>query len=92
MEALSRNHCCRGKAFSITYLPVCVRLLARVRACVCGWGGGVMGARARGHVLGACVRVALIIRHVRRMCHIVTSYFASVSNTCFDIISNGRIF
>ena len=33
IEARSRNHCCRGKAISITYLSVCV--LARARRCVC---------------------------------------------------------
>ena len=38
IQARSRNHSCRGKAMSITYLYVCTR----ARACVCV----VVGARA----------------------------------------------
>jgi hypothetical protein len=45
IEARSRNHCCRGKATSITYFCVCVWARARgrvflcVRVCWCGCTG-----------------------------------------------------
>jgi hypothetical protein len=38
MEALSRNHCCSGKAISITYVSVCACLRVHV------------GSRTRGRV------------------------------------------
>jgi hypothetical protein len=46
--ARSRNHCCRGKAISITYLWLCMRPWMRACACV---RGGCSGAWA-----SACAR------------------------------------
>jgi hypothetical protein len=54
-EARSPNHCCRGKAISITCFCVCMR--ARVRACL--WGllghvGVLMCLRACSLAYAAC--------------------------------------
>ena len=49
-EARSRNHCCHGKAISITYFCVCMCVRALVRMC----------AYACVHVnvdVGVCVRM-----------------------------------
>ena len=78
-EAQSRNHCCHGKAVSITYLCVCVcgGECMLLRACVCG-GGAVLLA-------SACARVALLMQHATRMHLIVCGLSGSI--TFFEIIS-----
>ena len=76
-EARSPNHCCRGKAISITYWSARAWVCACVRACVCD--------QARG-----CVhtRVALFIQHATRVppcCDVI--YGPSGFTKFFDITS-----
>jgi hypothetical protein len=65
-QTRSRNNYDSGKAVSITYFCACVRVWVsacmRVHACV------YVGAQAWAC---ACARLALIIQHITRMCHIV---------------------
>ena len=81
-EACTRNHCCCGKAKSITYFCVCVyaraRALGWVRACV------YVGVGAQAWAC-AYTRVALLIQHAPRR-HIVICGLSG-STTFFDIIS-----
>jgi hypothetical protein len=78
-EASSLNHCCRGKAISITYwsvracLCVCARVCGWVRVllCVCVF---FVCAQARSC---AFARVALIIRHAKRRHTVICGFFAS---------------
>jgi hypothetical protein len=74
-EALSRKHCCRGKAISITHFSACVCVYVSVGVCV--------GARA---LACACSHVALLIQHATRMRHTVTCCLSG-SAIFFDIIS-----
>jgi hypothetical protein len=78
-KACSRNHCCCGKAISITYWFVCAYL--RARACV------HMDTRARG-----CVHVhtALLIQHSTRIRHIVTSFVAPMAPPYILTLSHKR--
>ena len=78
-KARSRNHCCREKSISITYLCVCLRSREYV------WVTGRVHARA-------CLRVALIIQHATRKRHIVTSFVAPLAPTHFSISLNSTIF
>jgi hypothetical protein len=78
--ARSWNHCCLGKAISITYFSVCVCELARVSACVCVRVG--VGTRARDC---AFALVALLIRQAKCILHIVCGF--SVSTIFIYIIS-----
>jgi hypothetical protein len=76
-EARPRNHCCRVKAISITYLCLCVCVSARARAwpvaCAC-----------------ACVHVVLLIQHTTPMRHIVTSFVAPLIPPYFSTLSHKR--
>ena len=80
-EALSRNHCCCGKAINIRYLCVCVYAYACVRAC------GYPGAWACAF---AYVHIALLIQHATRMRHIVTSFVTPQSPLYFSTLLHKR--
>jgi hypothetical protein len=83
IKALSQNHCCCGKAISITYF-LCVHAIACVRACGCP------GARA---CACACVLVALLIQHATRLRHVVTSFVAPLAHNIFrNYLIKGVIF
>jgi hypothetical protein len=76
-EARLRNHCCSGKAVSITSFSVCACACELLRAC------GRSGAWA---CLCTCVHVALVVQHANRVRHIVKSlvtplppYFSTLS-------------
>ena len=47
IQAPSRNHCCSGKAKSITYFSVCAPAWVCVRACMCEWVHGRCDVFAR---------------------------------------------
>ena len=68
------NHCCRGKAVSITYWYV--------RACL--WVLGRVGVCMR---ISAC---SLANRAATRMRHIVTSFVAPRSPSYFSVLSHKR--
>jgi hypothetical protein len=80
-ETLLLNHCCRGKAKSITYFCVC----ECVRACVCAWKSVCVCAYA---LACASARVSLLMQHVTRMRHVFVSaslaspYFSTLSHKC----------
>ena len=78
IEAHSRNHCCCGKAISITYWCVCACLCVRAYigypgawVCVCAY-----------------VHIALLIKHTTRMRHIVTSFVAPRYPLDFSTLSH----
>jgi hypothetical protein len=79
-EARSQNHCCRGKAKTITYF--CVHVHKHVGKCmqVGGWEGEGVGIS-----MGVFAHVPLLIQHAMHMRHIVCSH--SGSTVFFDIIS-----
>jgi hypothetical protein len=76
-EARSRNHCCRGKALSITYsqcvsIALVIQNTKRVRHimfsrnhCCCG--------KALSITYSLCVSIALVIQHTKRVRHIMLS-------------------
>ena len=82
-EARSRNHCCCGKAISITYWPVCACM--RVRACVRACGRPSAWACA-----WAYVHTALLIQHAKSMRHILASFVAPRFPLNFSTLSHKR--
>jgi hypothetical protein len=73
----SRNNC-RGKATNIIHLFACVS--ARACMCVPGYVDMCM----------LVMRVALLIQHSTRMCHIVTSFVAFLAPRYFSKSSHKR--
>jgi hypothetical protein len=84
IEARSRNHCCCGKAITITYWSVCACL--RVRACVhmCMWIPGRVDVCMR---IDAC---SLANSNATRVRHIVTSFVAPRPPPNFSTLSHKR--
>ena len=91
IQARSRNHCCHGKAISVTYLSVCVCVCVcvctRARACLRLCVRVCVGARA---CVRACVHVALLIQHATFMRHIFSSSVASLAPLHFSTLSHKR--
>ena len=82
IEARLRNHCCCGKAISITYGSVC----ACLRVHMCMWVPGRVDVCMRIH---AC---SLTNPNATRVRHIVTSFVAPRSPPNFSTLSHKRCY